>query len=1155
MPRLKFLVHFIVALVVPVVSTFALPATASAASVTATPAPRIIVYGDARFTVITSTLVRLEFSRDGQFINDRTYFAWHRHIKPPQFQVRKQASKLVIKTARMELIWRGGNKGFTPHNLAIRFRNGKKTWTTWHPGDKQTGNLGGTRSSLDGCTGREPITNGVLSHSGWYLFRDSTPLLTDGKHPWIIVSRPSAEIADWYFFGYGQGHYHTALRDLTTISGRVPIPPRYMLGSWRSRYHSFTAKEFQQLVLEYNAHKIPLDVMVMDMGWHTSPHWGSYNWNRKFIPHPRKLLAWLHEQGLHVALNWHPQSGVGPWDSQFQAMCHAMGLNSATTKRVPFAPGSQKSMSNCYRLLLNPMERRGVDFWWLDWSWRDPYVGWVNALDFWNIGRPATGNRGASFSRWGGWGDQRYPVFFSGDTTSRWRVLRFEIPFTVTAGNVGADYWSNDIGGFGVYYIPSAQLYTRWIQFGALSPIFRTHNTGATGDHRVPWYYGHRTLSAAGGAYRLRSKLFPYIYSCAYACWKNSLPLVRPLYLSYPAADQAYQHQQEYTFGSSLLVDPIVSRGIGKAWLGATDMWFPHGTWWSVLSNANVQHSGDQPVLASGDEIPVFVRGGVPLPMQSLKLRMAAKSPNPLVVCVYPGSHGQFTLYEDDGTSPAYLHGAYALTALRYDNLGTKGVRVTVGATVGKYAGQPLNRKLIIRLPVTTVPIQVLANGKSVPQSATGIPGYSYNPATLTTDIRLPSRSIRRQTVVAVRFSGSPVVQALLPEVINRIALVHRALAGAGELRVGWKFTLDRVLFDLQTLRSVTAQVFGPASATSVNAGLAKADATLAQVQANLMQHHSVQARAAKFALSNMFLRAAIKLRDAGAGVLAHNQHRYYAEYSVYRRPGTRTYSGLTSIAHDQTGLMLQALIPASGGNGTLSVDVQGLAKRDFTLSNHGQANFVFLPIAPAIEYPLYYLRGKATLRIGTGNARVSASRRIHLSRQTLNQWSMVGPFAMGKAPELTGTRITPTILHKSFTGLNGQRVSWNSRTWESVRTRSWYSRKRWINVHQLYPIDETTKAAAIAVTWIKAYAAIQCQFNVRDNGGIALWINGQRVLNAPQGRDMAAPPFHIQVHLKEGWNEVMVQTYKVIWGWGFAVRPQVPAGIIFTQANHPPER
>ena len=794
--------------------------------------------GQARFTIITPTLLRLEFSRNSKFINRRSYFAWHRHVKPPHFQVRKRVGKLVIKTSRMELLWRGGNDGFTPESLSIRFRDGKGNWATWNPGIKQTGNLDGTLRSLDiskasdgkwayhafgGSPSSEAkvLCDGLLSRDGWYLLRDRTPLLSNGSHPWI-QARPEHAETDWYFFGYGH-NYPLALRDLTTVSGRVPIPPRYMLGSWRSRYWSFTGRQIRQLVLEYNAHRFPLDVMVLDMGWHTTPHWGSYNWNRKLFPHPASLLEWLHKQGLHVTINIHPANGIGPWDSCYGIFCKAMGVPSVG-KAVPFQPESREFMRNYLALALRPLQKQGVDFWWLDYGISS--LGWLNKFYFDSNARG--GMRGASFSRWGGWGDQRYPVSFSGDAFSHWRVLKFEIPFTIVGGNVGAFYWSNDIGGF--VDVPTPELFTRWSQFGVLSPVFRTHATnGPIGNYRRPWLYGQRAEHAMHIAYDLRSRLFPYIYTCAWRAWKKSLPLVRSLYLEYPNAPEAYTHPDEYFFGRSLLASPIVSRGKGPADIASTNMWFPKGLWWNLLTHVSVRGSSDHHVFATLDQIPVFAKGGVPLPMQKCAIRMAEAPPNPLHVCVYPGRDGHSTFYEDDGTTTGYRHGQYAITHLAYINHGAATVEIRVGPTAGSYNGQADTRGLEVRLPVTARPTEVSVNGRPLAFAPPGKPGFSYSVVSLTTQVCLPQASIRQTTIIDVTFQAPKRIRTLLAKIVNEDQTVDCALAGTAGNQDAWKAQLEEIHFRLNVLRTLTADSGASTSATTL---VTKFDALCSQISA-----------------------------------------------------------------------------------------------------------------------------------------------------------------------------------------------------------------------------------------------------------------------------------------------------------------------------------
>ncbi len=1104
----------------------------------------VVVDGHARFTVITPTLIRLEYSRDGRFIDQRSYFAWERNVTPQPFAVQRLAGTLTITTSRMKLTWKGGKHGFDANNLSIAFQGGDGGWQTWRPGSHQRGNLGGTLTSLDGAGGAEPLPDGVVSRDGWFLYRDDTFLLGDGAHPWM-QPRPKDEIDDWYFFGYGWDGYQTALKDLTAISGRIPIPPRFMLGAWRSRYFSYTQEQFQQLVLNYDAYKFPLDVLVMDMGWHTTPHWGSMDWNKQLIPHPTALLQWLHAHQLHVTLNWHPQDGVGPWYSQYEEFCRELGIDPAKKQVIPFEDTNEKFMQTYYKLLIDPLEKQGVDFLWLDGG---NHLGWDNALDFWHVGRPATGRRGASFSRWGGWGDQRYPVWFSGDASSLWRTLRFEVPFTATAGNVGADYWSNDISGFRLR-IPDSQLFTRWVEFGALSPVFRTHGESEFGNYRTPWDYGKKAEAASRRAYDLRDELFPYIYSSAYLTWRTSLPLARPLYLDFPKNEQAYTHPEEYEFGPDLLVAPIVTRGMGRAWLGAADMWFPGGNWWNLLTGESVNEPGNQIVQATAGEIPVFVRGGVPLPMQRVTPRMAARPVTQLVVRVYPGPDSEFTMYEDDGTSPAYLHGAYALTPLRYKNLGEQGVSVAAGPTMGSYTGQPAMRQVVVQLPATAHPASVMADGKQLPESPSAVPGYTYDPAAATTEIRLPSEPIREQVAVDVTFRGSKSVQALIPQIINRIAVVRRALAGAGEMSTGWKFALQAEKFHLQTLLSRAEQEFGPASIVQVQAGLQSAAKEQEKIQSQLEEYKDEQARAAAFTLAGAYVSASVRLRKAGAGLMVRDVPRYRA-----------TYGRVNDISGYSTGLLLRVLTPPAAGGASLAVNFPGFAGQSFNLPKGRQAAFLFLPFMKATGHPIYDLSGTATLTLSASSSQRVLKRDIDLRSELLDQWSIAGPFAQGAVPAIGAQPVTAATLRQSYPGKDGKPVSWKS--WQAATRALYYSQgsdylqmmKPWIDLYTIYPAED---AAALAVTWVEAPQAANVMLRVRHNAGIAVWFNQHEVMESEKAQGVTdltdPPPDVVEVNLKKGWNEIAVRTDDVKTDWGFSLRLALPPGMVCAQSAEPP--
>ena len=768
--------------------------------------PGVLVDGHARFTIITPTLLRLEYSRTGKFINNRSYFAFHRDIKPPVFHSRREGSKLILKTAALTLRYTSGRHGFTASNLSIQCHNGGKI-SLWHPGLKQTGNLGGTVRTLDGCHGAFPLPDGVLSQNGWFVFRDKTFLLTNGPKPWCI-QRPAE--TDWYFFGYGTDHYRTALRDLTTISGRVPLPRRYALGAWHSRWWNFTQGQFKQLVRDYAMHKFPLDVFVMDMGWHKTNSWGGFSWNRHLLPHPRKLLAWLHRRGLHVTLNLHPASGVGPYETRYKEFCKGMGINPADNKQIPFDCTSRLFMHNYNKFMLDPLEREGVSFWWLDWQQGttsaipgvDP-LPWQNELDFRNSQRPGTHRRGLSFSRWGGWGDQRYPVQFSGDTAPVWAVLKFEVPFTSTAGNVGCFYWIHDTGGFGG--TPDPQLFTRWVQFSSASTALRTHACNNPTAYHRPWFFGLAAQQACRRAFDLRDRLFPYIYTSAWRCYHESVPLSRPMYFDYPRNPSAYKFPEEYTLGPDILVAPIVAPGRGPGMIGHTVVWFPDGIWYNLFTGEAYSGGHIAPVWAQLNQFPIFAQGGVPIPMQHVVMRMTAKAPNPLVVTVYPGPDGKFIFYEDNGLTKGYLHGHYALTPLAYRNKAHGSVRIEIGAVQGAFKGEAQVRNLIVRLPQTSRPVAVKVNGQSWPYTHAGA-GYSYFAGTVTTTVRLLSVPIHTPEIITVQFNHAAARTALIRHITNRLAEVTRAISGQRAFQYGWVFKLDQIQFDLQTLRSQVAQ-------------------------------------------------------------------------------------------------------------------------------------------------------------------------------------------------------------------------------------------------------------------------------------------------------------------------------------------------------------
>ncbi len=769
----------------------------------------VVTFGHARFTVLTPQLIRMEWSADGKFEDHASFVFINRRLPVPEFktghsQIGEGSSTLTIETASLTLSYTQAihfagspeivDHGFTAENLSIRFKvDGKDI--VWHPGDPDTANLQGTTRTLDTARGsktEEPIGQGLVSRDGWVLVDDSTRPLFDSadftfpegeKSPWPwVMERPANEkpgsYVDWYFFGYGHD-YKQALGDFVRVAGRIPLPPRFAFGVWWSRYWAYTDAQFDELVKDFRENDTPLDVMVIDMDWHMSDEqlramgavdqsgqqlgWTGYTWNKVLFPDPDAFLKKLHEDGLKTTMNLHPASGIQPWEEAYPAMARAMGVDPATKKYLPFDPTDKKWATNYLNLVLHPLEKQGVDFWWLDWQQQSttdlPGVNptwWLNYVHFTDQQRE--GKRPLLFHRWGGLGNHRYEIGFSGDTISVWDSLAFQPWFTATAANVGYAFWSHDIGG----HMPGAvdpELYTRWIQFGTFSPILRTHTTKNPDSERRIWAYPEPYSEVMRNAYQLREAMQPYLYTEARRTYDTGVAFFRPLYYDWPEEDAAYTSKNEYMFGDQMIVSPVTAPADKITGLATEQVWLPKsdsqgGDW--IEWPTGKHFSGPTSVERSFtiDQIPVYVRAGAIVPMQPAMLHTGEKPVDPLIVNVWPlapGASSSYSVYEDSGVSVEYQKGVYARTPIKATEDGDT-LRVEIGPVEGSYPGMQKTRGYEVRLPADWPPESVTVNGKTVAFAKPGEPGgWTFEGNTLTTVIPVPASGVGAKVIVEVK--------------------------------------------------------------------------------------------------------------------------------------------------------------------------------------------------------------------------------------------------------------------------------------------------------------------------------------------------------------------------------------------------------------------
>jgi len=628
--------------------------------------------------------------------------------------------------------------------------------------------LGGYRRGLDGVNGSAITTPGLLYRDGWYLLDDTASALFDNATQ-TVRQRPSHDgqpYQDGYFFGYGQD-YKQGLADLKTLTGPSKLLPRWAYGVWYSEYYNHTAADYENTILpKFRADGVPLDVLVIDTDFKSPNTWNGWEIDPSKFPDPKAFFQWADSLGLHNTLNIHP--GIAANDPQFPA-AQATAKGKLTNGTFDWGDPDQLK---AYFDLHQTMEKQGVDFWWLDWCCDNsqsslPGVtpdAWIN-LQYANDTAKNIG-RGFAFSRafgslqtggysgptgvpTGPWADKRTTLHFTGDTTSNWQTLQFEVGYTPgESASTGLSAVSHDIGGFNNDGTQTAgaepgstkladDLYARWVQFGAFQPIFRLHSNHSD---RLPWQYGETAKTSAEKFLNLREDLVPYTYALAEEANRTGTPVVRATYLEYPAEQGAYATaDSEYLYGPNVLVAPVTTPGT----TATTSVWFPPGEWTDYFTGKTYTGGSTQEVTTDLNSMPVFIKAGGIMPTRTNNVTNDVQNPlTKVTLNVAEGADGSFSLYEDNGRSTDPKQSA--TTEITYSQTGHNQV-LRISPMKGSYDGQVTQRQWTVVFTNATAPKMVRVNGVGVPAV-----NWTWNAETHTVTVHVPQRSVQQATVVSL---------------------------------------------------------------------------------------------------------------------------------------------------------------------------------------------------------------------------------------------------------------------------------------------------------------------------------------------------------------------------------------------------------------------
>uniref|UniRef100_A0A6B2KXA5 Uncharacterized protein n=1 Tax=Arcella intermedia TaxID=1963864 RepID=A0A6B2KXA5_9EUKA len=524
-------------------------------------------------------------------------------------------------------------------------------------------NLGGAARTLDFIhekNNRIPLEPGLISRCGFTVVDDSKGLVINEEG---LFCKREEYYDDFYLFVYGD-NYFQCLQDFTKIAGPVPLLPKYIYGIWWSKYWPYKDTQLVEILDQFKEHGVPLSVLCVDMDWHIvkgvkTDGWTGYTWNKEYFPSPEQFLSICHEKGVKVNLNLHPFDGCHSHEDAYNQFAEWMGIDPTSQKPIQFDLTNPKFIEGYFKFLHHPHNNIGVDFWWLDWQQGNKIYDHFPELDplyylnylHWKDQSSISKERPLLLSRWGGLGNHRYQIGFSGDTTGDWQIFEVLPEFTAAGANV-LFLWSHDVGGH-MHSKQDGELYLRWVQYCVFSPTMRLHCSSNPFESRLPWDFEPNWHYGALEALKLRLLILPYIYSLGFTMHLESIPMVLPLYYYHPKDENCYKMTQEHFFGEHLLIAPFLSKQSSSMMLSRQPTYLPAGHWFDFKSGRH--YTGNKWFVNYGTiaEIPIFAKGGAIVPTLLDSNHFFDKSKQfgygSLCLNVFPCGSSNFVLYEDDG--------------------------------------------------------------------------------------------------------------------------------------------------------------------------------------------------------------------------------------------------------------------------------------------------------------------------------------------------------------------------------------------------------------------------------------------------------------------------------------------------------------------------
>ncbi len=557
---------------------------------------------------------------------------------------------------------------------------------------------------------------------------------------------------DYYVFTGGKDRSpKRVLADYAELTGRAPLPPIWALGNQQSRWSYFPESRVREIADGFRSRKIPLDVLYLDIDYMDG--YRVFTWDKSRFPDPPKLIADLNRQGIKTVLIIDPGIKVDP-----NYAVYADGKKQNIFVKNPDGTELNRNVwpqASAFPDFTDPKARRwfgdqykahvaeGVAGFWNDMNepgvfvtekterpeimhhpektfpydtphdgdgaggthkrYHNVYGMQMARSTFEGLKRLAPDKRPFVLTRAGYAGIQRFASVWTGDNYASWDHLALTIPMLTNMSVSGVSFVGADVGGFNER--PSGELYARWMQTAVLTPFFRSHSVGWSGN-KEPWEYGDEYTAINRATVELRYRFLPYIYTLFREHERTGQPIIRPMWYDYPEDRKGYLINDQFLLGGDLMVAPVVKEGMRNR-----RVYFPAGTFWVDLwTGARLEGGKDHYLDAPLDRLMIFGRAGTMIPMQDVVQHTGEMASSPITLTVFAGvtpeKAEKMALFQDAGEGYGYRQNAWR--ELRFEH--SPGL-VKIDR-VGSFDGQKLKKIEVIG--VAAAPRELLADGTSL---------------------------------------------------------------------------------------------------------------------------------------------------------------------------------------------------------------------------------------------------------------------------------------------------------------------------------------------------------------------------------------------------------------------------------------------------------